>query len=109
MFDCTQMRSPKAIFTVDDHVRDEFKYWKDRRNDCAHFKSNTIAASHVESFWLFLQSRIGRWVPNGSAQDLIERLARHFDSNLTPPGTDVWLLIALISHAVPHAELPDLL
>lgn len=106
VFDCTQMRAPKDIFSVNDHVRDEFKYWKNRRNDCAHFKSNIIAASHVESFWLFLQSSIGRWVPNGSAQDLIERLARHFDPNLTPPGTDVGPLVALVPHAVPHAELP---
>lgn len=107
MFDCTQMRAPKDIFSVDDHTRDEFKYWKNRRNDCAHFKSNIIAASHVESFWLFLQSSIGRWVPNGSTQDLIERFARHFDPNLTPPGTNIGPLAAMVPHAVPHAELPD--
>lgn len=107
MFDCTQMRSPGEIFIVDDHLRDEFKYWKNRRNDCAHFKGNIIAASHVESFWLFLQSSIGRWVPNGSAQDLIERFARHFDPNLTRPGSDVRPLAASISHAVTPAKLPD--
>ena len=105
VFDCTQMRAPKDVFAVDEQLRDEIKYWKNRRNDCAHFKNNEIAASHVESFWLFLRSSIGRWVPNGSAQDLIERLARHFDPNLTPPDSDVRPLVDLLPHAVQPADL----
>ena len=107
VFDCTQMKSPKPIFTVDDHLREEIKYWKNRRNDCAHFKTNTISACHIESFWLFLRSSIGRWVPNGSAQDLLERIVRHFDPNQTPPNTDVGPLVALVSHAVADAKLSN--
>lgn len=107
MFECTQRNNNTPIFIVDNHLREEFKYWKNRRNDCAHFKKNIIAASHVESFWLFLQSSIGQWVPNGSTADLVKRFARHFDPSLTPPHADIKPLIDLIPHAVISSELND--
>lgn len=106
VFDCTQMKKDKDIFHVDEQLRDEMKYWRDRRNDCAHFKRNEIAAPHVESFWLFLQSNLGRWVPNGSKNDILERLDRHFDPNLTPPGADVTPIVRLFPQAVSQAEFP---
>lgn len=105
VFDCTQMRTPKDIFDVDDHLREEMKYWKNRRNDCAHFKRNEIGAPHVEAFWLDLQSSLGRWVPNGSRNDVLDRLVRHFDPNLTPPGADVMPIARMIPQAVAQPEL----
>lgn len=109
VFDCTQQSRPSAIFVVEDHLREEMKYWKNRRNDCAHFKRNEIGAPHVEAFWLFLRSNLGRWVPNGSKADLLVRLADHFDPNLTPPGTPVGPLVQMIAHAMGEAELPKFL
>ena len=105
VFDCTQMKAPKDVFYVDDHLREEMRYWKNRRNDCAHFKSNEIGAPHVEAFWMFLESSLGRWVPKGSMDDILDRIARHFDPNLTPQGADVTPIVQMIPQAVPHGSL----
>ncbi|WP_044185962.1 hypothetical protein [Hyalangium minutum] len=105
-FDCTQMRSPREIFHVSDDLRQQVKYWRDRRNDCAHFKNDEIASAHVEAFWLFLQSNAGKFIPNGSIADILERLERHFDPNLTPPGASMMPIVAMIPTGVPQAELP---
>ena len=105
VFDCTQMKAPKDVFFVEDDLRIQMKYWKDRRNDCAHFKSNEIGAPHVEAFWMFLQSNLGRWVPNGSEEDLLDRMVRHFDPNITPQGVDVTPIVKMIPQAVPQTSL----
>ena len=105
VFDCTQMKAPKDVFFVEDDLRRQMKYWKDRRNDCAHFKNNEIGAPHVEAFWMFLQSNLGRWVPNGSEEDLLDRMVRHFDPNITPQGADVTQIVKMIPQAVPQTSL----
>ncbi|KAA6314826.1 hypothetical protein EZS27_034619 [termite gut metagenome] len=70
VFDATQQRgkieqSTKAktrdtIFSISETIREEIFYWKNRRNDCAHFKTNHIDAFHVEAFWAFLQSNLSK-------------------------------------------------
>lgn len=103
-FDLTQVKKPKAVFSVDDQLRLEMQYWKDRRNDCAHYKRNMITEANVQAFWSFLQSSIARWVPNGSAQDLLARLIRHYDPIYTAPGTDVSPLAQSFQGAIPPQE-----
>jgi hypothetical protein len=104
-FDCIQMQRPAPIFTVADDLRTQVRYWRDRRNDCAHFKLNTISSSHVESFWAFVQANLGRFVPFGSEEDLLARFERHFDSNYTAPGTDVRPLVERIPESVESVRL----
>lgn len=106
-FDATQQRNPAAIFLVSDDVRQQVVYWKNRRNDCAHSRTNKIGYAHVEAFWLFLISNIARFVVNGSRADLIERLRRHYDTSITPPGQDPRSLVDRIPTAVDPAELHD--
>jgi hypothetical protein len=36
-FQCTQRKEDKSIFLISDDIRKQVEYWKDRRNDCAHF------------------------------------------------------------------------
>lgn len=105
-FDCTQSRGAKAIFDLSDDLRDQVKYWKNRRNDCAHFKNNPIASSHVEAFWQFMQANITRFAVIGSSDELITRLEHHYDPNYTPPNTDVNHLIQLIPSAIDSSKLP---
>jgi hypothetical protein len=111
VFELTQQQGtktlPKEVFSVDDHLRQEMLYWKNRRNDCAHFKRKEIGASHVEAFWLFLETSIGRWVPNGSKEDLLARIEKHYDLNYTAPGTDVAFLAQAVPHAVPESTRKD--
>lgn len=100
VFDCTQMKTPAPIFLVSEDVRAQVRYWKDRRNDCAHFKLNEIAAAHVDSFWAFVRSNLGRFVPLGSEAASIAAILRHFDTNLTPPGADLTPLVRKIPEAI---------
>ena len=107
VFECTQMRSPVDVFYVDEQLRHEMKYWKDRRNDCAHFKNNDIGAPHVEVFWLYLRSNLGRWVPKGSMKDVLDRIVRHYDPNLTPIGKNIDPIVTMIPQAVPSDEIGE--
>lgn len=99
-FDCTQMTDPAPVFGVSKDLRAQVLYWKDRRNDCAHYKLNRIVSSHVEAFWAFIQSNLGRFVPSGGREDLLQKLERHYDANYTAPGSDVAPLVARIPLAV---------
>lgn len=40
----------KVVFNIDQSLRDDVEYWKNRRNDCAHFKKEEITLSHVSAF-----------------------------------------------------------
>jgi hypothetical protein len=100
VFDCTQMQAPAAIFVVSDDVRTQVRYWKDRRNDCAHFKLNEIHSAHVEALWSFIRSNLGRFIPLGSEAGWIDAFLRHFDPNVTPPDTDVEPLVRRVGESI---------
>jgi len=104
-FDCTQMKNPAPVFEVSDDLRAQVKFWKDRRNDSAHFKLNEIGSAYVESFWSFIRSNLGRFVPRGSEADMLDRIERHFDPNYTPLGSSVSPLISMIPSAVEPARM----
>ena len=48
VFGSTQTKGPVPIFDVSDDLRTQVRFWKDRRNDCAHLKDNRIDDPHVE-------------------------------------------------------------
>lgn len=100
VFDCTQMQPPSALFIVSDDLRMQVRYWKDRRNDCAHFKLNEISSAHVEALWAFIRSNLGRFVPMGSEAGLIDAFLRHFDPNITPPETDIAPLVRRLGDSI---------
>lgn len=108
-FETTQMKAPAPIFPVSEDLRTQVRFWKDRRNDCAHFKFNRIGSHHVEAFWSFVQSNLGRFVPAGGEADLLQRLARHYDPNFTPPGADVRPLVDRVPLAVETTRYPQFL
>ena len=99
----------KPVFTVTEDLRTQVAYWKDRRNDCAHSKANRIEAAHVESFWAFLSSNLGKFVVIGSRDSLLEKLKRHYDINLTPPGSDIQPLVEELESSVEVKDIPKLL
>jgi hypothetical protein len=109
VFGCTQMKTPAPIFLVSEDVRAQVRYWKDRRNDCAHFKMNEIAAAHVDSFWAFVRSNLGRFVPLGSEASTITAILRHFDPNQTPPGADLMPLVRRIPESITPERLKPFL
>lgn len=100
VFDATQMSSSRAVFRLTDDVRNQVLYWKNRRNDCAHGKTNEITHAHVDAFWAFIKSNLGKFVVDGSKEGLLNEIKIHFDRSLTPSGADPTYLIAKIPTAV---------
>lgn len=108
-FDATQQKQPAPVFLVSDDLRRQVKFWRDRRNDAAHFKDNEIGAPHVEALWLFVRSNLAKFVPNGSAAALLAGIVEHFDPNVTPPEEDVAPLLAAAPAAVPKQDVAGFL
>lgn len=109
VFDATQVQNPASIFGVSDDLRIQVRYWKDRRNDCAHSKRNAITAAHVEALWEFLRSNLDKFQVGGSTEDLIERIRIHFDPNVTSPSAPVDDLARAIDATVPLARRAEFL
>lgn len=105
VFESTQIHRPAAIFPISDTLKREVIYWKDRRNDCAHFKHEKIDYHHVESFWSFLETNLSKFTVNGGKASLIRKLKNHFDRSITPPDQEINPLIIEVETAVDASEL----
>ncbi|MGK0291294.1 MAG: hypothetical protein ACI86H_002761 [bacterium] len=95
------------IFKMKEYIRTDIKYWKDRRNDCAHFKDYHIEKHHIESFWSFLKSNLSKINLEGGAANLFNKFVIHFDITRTPPNTDFTYLVKEIDVAVETNKLKD--
>lgn len=90
VLNCIRMRSTEtepAFFEIADTLRDDVCYWRNRRNDCAHYKSSEISLSHVSAFWMFMMDNYKEFTPLGSLAQCINDYKRHYDLSLTPVGT----------------------
>ena len=94
------VNSSTPIFNISDSIRQQAKYWKDRRNDCAHFKENEINNSHVEIFWSFLKSNLPKITIEGGLMNLLKKFQNHFDETKTPPNSDYAYLIKEIENSI---------
>lgn len=103
----TRSRTKDPIFNITENLRQQIRYWKDRRNDCAHYKDNIIDNSHVESFWNFLQSNLSKITIEGGMQSLINKMVRHFDYTVTPPDKDITPLVKEIEFSVERSKLNE--
>lgn len=116
IFEATQKRGRKEspqkdaenpIFNINEGLRDQIKYWKDRRNDCAHFKENIIESFHVESFWAFMESNLSKITVEGGMYSLLNKISVHFNTSLTPPDKDCTFLVKEIEEAVERSKIND--
>jgi hypothetical protein len=115
VFDATQQqgkidqtsktRTKDPIFNLNDNLRSQIKYWKDRRNDCAHYKDNIIDNYHVESFWAFITSNLSKITIEGGMQSLLNKISKHFDPTFTPPDKDITPLIREVEFSVERPKL----
>jgi len=102
----TELNNSKSpIFKINDSIRREILCWKDRRNDCAHYKEYEITHQHVEMFWLFLKSNLSKISIEGSMQSLLSKFIVFFDRTKTPASKEPDELIREIEYAV---EINDL-
>ncbi|MGJ1269527.1 hypothetical protein ACR78G_20200 [Sphingobacterium spiritivorum] len=106
-FDSTKTRTQDPIFVINDNMRAQIIYWKDRRNDCAHSKDNEITSSHVEAFWSFLQSNLQKITVEGGKANLINKFIKHFDISYTPANEDMMPLVQEIKSTVEKNEMDD--
>lgn len=101
------VNSSSPIFNINDSIRQQVKYWKDRRNDCAHFKQNEINHNHTELFWSFIKSNLLKITIEGGKENLIKKFVVHFDVTQTPIDKDYSDLIYEIENSVENSELID--
>ncbi|WMX58986.1 hypothetical protein [Peribacillus sp. R9-11] len=99
----------KPIFKVSEDLREQYVFWKNRRNDCAHAKGNTISYPHVESFWLFLQSNLPKFVVNGGREFILQSIKNHFDPTRTPVGITIDPIILKIKTSIDIVDYKEFL
>lgn len=96
-------KDKKPVFKISPSLKTQITYWKDRRNDCAHYKKNHISNSHIESFWQFIQSNSEKLIINDSVDQLINYFKTHFDLSKTKPDScSVYLTKKCISILSPE-------
>jgi hypothetical protein len=103
--DSNKNRIKDPVFSVSDSLRFQIRYWKDRRNDCAHFKDNEINGFHTENFWSFLESNLSKITIEGGRSTLLNNIKVHYDLTYTPRGKDVTHLVKQISSSVESKDL----
>lgn len=92
------------------HTRiDQMKYWRSLRNDCAHSKDNLIAAPHVESLWLFIQSILPKLVINGSKEFIMTELGEYFDNVYFNNPNKAQQIVKSIPHLAENNNIVELL
>lgn len=101
----TKTRIKDPIFSINDNLRLQIKYWKDRRNDCAHYKDNKIDNYHVESFWAFIESNLSKITIEGGFNSILNKFKKHYDVTFTPPNSDVTPLLNEIESSVDKHDL----
>ena len=99
--------SSNPIFNITESIRQQVKFWKDRRNDCAHFKENIIDYNHTDIFWAFIKSNLSKITIEGGKSNLLKKFIDHFDTTKTPPNKSYEYLILEIENAVENTELSD--
>lgn len=95
-------------FKVNKSRISQMEYWRMLRNDCAHSKDNQIAAAHVESFWLFVQSILPKLVINGSKDFLLRELDEYFDNVYFNNPDKIQEIVRSIPHLSENNNLPEL-
>lgn len=105
--DSSGSKTEDPIFVINDSIRTQISYWRDRRNDCVHYKDNSITNAHVESFWSFLESNLQKITIEGGKANLLLKFKKHYDPDFTSADEDVMPLIKEIKGTVEKSELND--
>jgi hypothetical protein len=99
--------SSNPVFNIKDNIRTQIKFWKDRRNDCAHAKDNIINNHHVEIFWTFLKSNLSKITLEGGKQNLLNKFSDHFDATRTSRFESYDHIIEEIENSIEAVEIDD--
>ena len=105
---CTTGTPPVvAILDMPDTLRDDFIFWRNRRNDCAHYKAYDINASHVLAFYSMLNQYMLKITVEGGMKYLLREFKDAFDPAKTSPQKSIQPLVDKILQMVHQSEMND--
>lgn len=97
---CIKCRDNPPYFELTDSLRDDVCYWRNRRNDCAHYKDSEITLSHVVAFWIFIMDNYNKFTPIGSLMQSVNDYKRHYNVSITPKGTSTEVIFKRLCLAI---------
>ena len=97
---CIKCRDNPTYFELTDSLRDDVCFWRNRRNDCAHYKDSEITLSHVAAFWVFIMDNYNKFTPIGSLMQSVNDYKRHYNVSITPKGTSTEVIFKRLCLAI---------
>lgn len=96
-----------AILDMPDTLRDDFSFWRNRRNDCAHYKAYDINASHVLAFYSMLNQYMLTITVEGGMKSLLREFEDAFNPEKTSPKVSIHPLVDKILLMVKPSEMNE--
>lgn len=97
---CIKCRDNPPYFELTDSLRGDVCFWRNRRNDCAHYKDSEITLSHVAAFWVFIMDNYNKFTPIGSLMQSVNDYKRHYNVSITPKGTSTEVIFKRLCLAI---------
>ena len=95
------------ILVMTDALRKDFDFWRNRRNDCAHYKEYEINDSHVLAFYSFLTQYLMKISVEGGMNTLLNEFKDACDPTKTSPKASLQPLVDKILSMVNPEEMND--
>ncbi len=96
-----------AILCMTDSLRKDFDFWRNRRNDCAHYKEYVINDSHVLAFYSFLAQYLLKISVEGGMMTLLNEFKDACDITKTSPKASLQPFVDKILSMVNPDEMND--
>lgn len=93
------------ILVMTDALRKDFDFWRNRRNDCAHYKEYVINDSHVMAFYSFLTQYLMKISVEGGMKTLLNEFSDACDPTKTSPKVSLQPLVDKILVMVSPDEM----
>lgn len=103
---CIQSQSNK-YFDISSTLKREVDYWKDRRNACAHWKSENIDSQLVANFYSFILFNQFKFSLKSNIEYSISEIYSVFDPTKYRPGTPIDPKIQNLQRTLSLSDLPD--
>lgn len=110
VFTCTQQKNDTStgkpsVLNIPNDIRPRFSFWRDIRNDCAHYKASTVIKAHVLALWSFIEQYLLTFTVEGGKSTLLGTFDNFFNTAKTAPDADIQPLVEKISTMVRKDEL----
>ena len=96
-----------AILCMADSLRKDFDFWRNRRNDCAHYKEYDVNDSQVLALYSFLTQYLLKISVEGGMMTLLNEFKDACDPVKTSPKTSLQPLVDKILTMVSPEEMDD--